>query len=182
MLHFAKQKKSTNIAEYLLYMWQMEDLLRGVNFNMLKIDEEILVEIPDEKLRNENLVWFSNLAKDMRNEKIEVSGHHHETYEILNELMLVQQMLLTGLEDVEFKKVYAAAKPLIEEFRLKTDKTPRGDIEVALTAIYGVLTLKLAEKEISPETRAAVKTFTEYIRSITKAYHLMLVGKLPMKN
>lgn len=182
MLHIAKKKRSENIAEYLLYMWQMEDLLRGVQFDIMKIDEDILSGISDETLRNENLVWFSNLARDMREEKIEVSGHHHETYEILNELMLVQQTLHTGIGDKEFQRTYAETKPLLEEFKLKTDKLPRGDIETALTAVYGVLTLKLAEKEISPETRAAVQKITEYLKLLTKAYHLMLIGKLPMKN
>lgn len=182
MLHIAKQKKTTNIAEYLLYMWQMEDLLRGVQFDLLKIDEEVLADISDEEIRNQNLVWFSNLAKEMREKNIQTSGHLPETYDILNELNLVQQTLLTGINDPEFKKVYSEAKPLLEEFKLKTDKTPRGDIETALTAIYGVLTLRLAEKEISPETRAAVQKFSEYIRLLTKAYHLMLIGKLPMRN
>ena len=182
MLHIAKEKKSTNIAEYLLFMWQMEDLLRGLEFDILRIDEQILGDMEDEEMRNENLVWFSKLAKEMRAEKVEVSGHHHETSEILGELMLVQQTLLTTIDDKEFKKAYAESKPLLAEFKLKTDKIPRNDIETALTAIYGVLTLKLAKKTVSPETRAAVDKITEYIRLLARAYHLMLAGKLPMKN
>lgn len=182
MLHIAKEKKAENIAEYLLFMWQMEDLLRGVEFDIMKIDEQILGEMENDEMRNENLVWFSKLAKDMRDEKLEVSGHHHESTEILGELMLVQQTLLTTIDDKSFKKAYAEAKPFLAEFKLKTDKIPRNDIETALTAIYGVLTLKLAKKTISPETRAAVDKFSTYIRLLTRAYHLMLAGKLPMKN
>ena len=182
MLHIAREKKSSNIAEYILFMWQMEDLLRGLDFDILRVDEQILGEMEDEKTRNENLVWFSKLAKEMRDEKVDVSGHHHETAEIIGELMLVQQTVLTTIDDKAFKKAYAASKPFLDEFKLKTDKIPRNDIETALTAIYGVLTLKLAKKTISPETRAAVDTFTEYIKLLTKAYHLMLAGKLPMKN
>ena len=30
----AKQKRKENIAEYLLYMWQIEDLIRANNFDM----------------------------------------------------------------------------------------------------------------------------------------------------
>ncbi len=182
MLHIAKEKKSENIAEYLLFMWQMEDLLRGVQFDILKIDEQILGDMEDEEMRNENLVWFSKLAKEMGAEGVEVSGHHHETTELIGELMLVQQALLTTIDDKAFKKAYADAKPFLDEFKLKTDKIPRNDIETALTAVYGVLTLKLAKKTISPETRAAVDKFTAYIRSLTRAYHLMAAGKLPLKN
>ncbi len=182
MLHIVKEKKAENIAEYLLFMWQMEDLLRGVDFDIMKIDEQILGAMDDEEMRNENLVWFSKLAREMQAEDVKVSGHHHESNEILGEMMLVQQALLTTIDDKAFKKAYAEAKPFLDEFKLKTDKIPRNDIETALTAVYGVLTLKLAKKTVSPETRAAVDKFSAYIRSLTRAYHLMREGKIPLNN
>ena len=30
----AKQKRRENIAEYVLYMWQLEDLIRAYNFDI----------------------------------------------------------------------------------------------------------------------------------------------------
>ena len=30
----AKQKRQENIAEYVLYMWQLEDMLRACNFDV----------------------------------------------------------------------------------------------------------------------------------------------------
>lgn len=181
MRRVVSEKKEENIAEYLLYLWQMEDLLRAVDFDIAKLDDRLLSEL-DEKQRLENKQWFSTFAAEMRSEKVEVSGHHHTTDEVLNELMLLQQALLTTIDDKEFKKGYADAKPLLDEFKLKTDKTPRSDIETALTAIYGVLTLKLAKKSISPETRAAVNIFSAYIRMLTRNYHLVKAGKLPLNN
>lgn len=181
MLDIAAEKKEENIAEYLLYLWQMEDLLRAVEFDVLKLDDRLLSEL-DEKKRLENKKWFAQIAAEMKSEGVEVSGHHHETTDLLKELMLLQQTLLTTIDDKQFKKVYAEAKPLLDEFKLKTDKVPRNDIETALTAIYGVLTLRLAKKTVTPETRAAVDKFSAYMRELTRNYHLMKAGKLPLKN
>ena len=33
-MYISQQLKKKNIAEYLLYMWQVEDMLRASNFDM----------------------------------------------------------------------------------------------------------------------------------------------------
>ena len=37
----AKKKKNENIAEYILYMWQIEDLIRAYNLNIKGLDKGI---------------------------------------------------------------------------------------------------------------------------------------------
>ena len=38
----ASQKRKENIAEYLLYMWQVEDLIRANNMDLDKIEQNII--------------------------------------------------------------------------------------------------------------------------------------------
>ena len=38
----ANQKRKENIAEYLLYMWQVEDLIRASNFDMETIRKQVV--------------------------------------------------------------------------------------------------------------------------------------------
>lgn len=163
-------------------MWQMEDLLRGVDFDLERLEHEVLSGLPDEKERQETLAWLRQLAVEMKSDKVMVSGHHRETYEILNELALLQQTLLTVLDDKSFQAAYADARPVLDEFRTKTDKVPRSDIEVALMAMYGVLTLRLAKKEVTPETQAATEKIKPYVRYLARAYKQMKAGTLPMNN
>lgn len=49
----AQQKRKENIAEYLLYMWQVEDLIRAYNFDIDKIEANIIsgYAISDDKKR-----------------------------------------------------------------------------------------------------------------------------------
>ncbi|MBQ1485634.1 MAG: DUF4924 family protein, partial [Muribaculaceae bacterium] len=38
----AKQKRQENIAEYLLYLWQVEDLLRACNLDIDKVEKAVI--------------------------------------------------------------------------------------------------------------------------------------------
>ena len=41
----ARQKRKENIAEYLLYMWQVEDLIRANKFDMDSINRTVIAQI-----------------------------------------------------------------------------------------------------------------------------------------
>ena len=38
----AREKKKTNIAEYILYMWQVEAMLRALNLDIRQVDEKLI--------------------------------------------------------------------------------------------------------------------------------------------
>ncbi|MFW5767468.1 MAG: DUF4924 family protein, partial [Bacteroidota bacterium] len=59
----AKQKKQENIAEYVLYMWQIEDLLRALKFDEKLIEEQLVeqYDVPEtEKTEIRN--WYKGLV------------------------------------------------------------------------------------------------------------------------
>ena len=56
-MYISQQLKKQNIAEYLLYMWQVEDLIRANNFDMEKIRETSLILI----------LWMRNIKKRWHN-------------------------------------------------------------------------------------------------------------------
>jgi len=178
MYAIAQIKKKENISEYLLFLWQMEDLLRGIDFDPERLEEEVLTAISDEEERRRTEEWLNSISDTMKKEGLRVSGHYHETYEVLNEMAMLQNTLISVIRSAPFKKAYEAAKPYLAEFREKGEKLPKSDIETALTALYGVLTLRLAQKEVSPETTEAIEYITDYVRELTKAYHLMKEGRL----
>lgn len=182
MRHIAEKKRGENIVEYLLFLWQMEDLLRGVDFEMAALESGVLAEIDDEKLKSQSIDWFIALDKAMQANNAKTSGHTTETYDILAELSVLQHTLLSVLDDAPFKKLFNKVQPLLIEFRAKGDKLPKGDVETALTAMYGYLTLRLSGQAISEETQEALDAFSAYLRHLAKAYRDMKRGILPMNN
>ena len=65
----AREKKKKNIAEYVLYMWQLEDLIRAYNFDIQALEKEVFeVFSGDESLRQEFYTWYGDLIQMMEME------------------------------------------------------------------------------------------------------------------
>ena len=47
-MKIAQQLKEKNIAEYLIYMWQVEDLLRANGCDIDRIRQNIILRYPEE--------------------------------------------------------------------------------------------------------------------------------------
>jgi len=171
----AEQKKKENICEYVLYIWQMEDLMRSVSLDA----ESLFVKFgfDDSEQSNSEKDWFRNLAKQMKSEKLEKSGHLAEVHTILTELLLLHNTLLTIIKEHS----YIAAHNKSKEF-LKTlmDKAPQNQnpVEHILIALYGLLILRLQKKEIHPETEKAMRSFSELMSILSVKYTEMKSGEL----
>ena len=62
----AKQKRQENIAEYILYLYQIEDLIRAFQGDINLIQEKLIVRYQtDEKTSAEITDWYNNLVKMM---------------------------------------------------------------------------------------------------------------------
>ena len=67
----AQQKRKENICEYLLYMWQVEDLIRANHFDMEQIRQHVVsrYQQPDE-VKEKIAVWYEELIDMMRSHGI----------------------------------------------------------------------------------------------------------------
>ena len=53
----AKQKRKENISEYILYLYQIEDMIRAMQFDMNRIELQLIPEYKvDEKKSRNNFV------------------------------------------------------------------------------------------------------------------------------
>ena len=74
MNQIAQQLKEKNIAEYLIYMWQVEDLLRANKCDIDLLRSNIISRYPaEEHAALEE--WYGNLADMMRAEGVTEKGH-----------------------------------------------------------------------------------------------------------
>ena len=72
----SKQLKEKNIAEYLIYMWQIEDLIRANGCDIEKIKSTIIAPYPlTEEQKAELTQWYMDLIEMMRHEGIMEKGH-----------------------------------------------------------------------------------------------------------
>ena len=75
-MFIASQLKNQNIIEYLLYMWQIEDLIRAFELNIDKINAAIIEPYPVGNEEKQSLYhWYESLIEMMRDENAQQNGH-----------------------------------------------------------------------------------------------------------
>jgi len=160
----ARQKRKENIAEYMLYMYQVEDLIRASNLDPARIEQTIInkFDVPYDT-RREMLEWYKSLISMMREEGKTMKGHLDFLNRIADEMNQLHVNMLNNVLEQEYREAWENARPNIELLRMRSGHTGEHDIQVMLNGVYGLLMLRLQKKEITKETEKAFDTITNLI-------------------
>ncbi len=160
----AQKKRKTNIAEYVLYMWQIEDLIRAYRFDMNAIEQKIVNQFdqPD-RIRQEIRNWYANLIVMMHQEGIKENGHLSYINHIVEQMNNLHLRLLHENNDGQYLNFYRQAKPNILELKSRLPDPEVNDMETCLDGLYGLLLMRLKGREVGPETESAMQTFSNLL-------------------
>lgn len=163
--------KKDNIAEYLLFMWQIEDLLRAYEFDIDKIQQSLINSVYQTSEDRERACdWYEGLIIMMKSERVQKSGHLQINKNIITDLTDIHLRLLKDPRESEYIGIYYNTLPYIVELRSKSTDTEVTELETCFTALYGYMLLKLQKKEITKETQAAVNQITTLLRKLSQKY------------
>lgn len=166
----AKELRKNSIAEYLLYMWQMEDLIRVYGCSLPVIKREYINKFDfTEEQKEEELDWIGNLIRMMNEEGKREYGHLQINEVLLKDVCDLHHRLLQSSKFPFYNAAYYKALPFIVELRNKGDKDIN-EIETCLDALYGIMMLRLQKKVISPETEKAIKEITTLVGLLSDYY------------
>ena len=175
----ASQKRKENIAEYLLYMWQIEDIIRANGLDIEKIRRNVIDKYDiSEDGRKEMVEWYESLIDMMRREGVTETGHLQINKNILADMVRLHQALLKDPRFPEYSAEFYRVLPYIVELRSKAGDAPAGEIETCFNALYGMMMLRIQSKEVSPDTLNAIKQIASFIALLAKDYHLDEQDKL----
>lgn len=178
-MYIASQKRKENIAEYLLYMWQIEDLIRANNLDLDKITENIISRYNlEEKQQKELTEWYESLIDMMRRENVQQKGHLQLNKNIIIQLDDLHHALLKDPKFAEYSAEFYKTLPFIVELRTKQGDEKLDEIETCFTALYGTLMLRLQGKEISADTQKALTQISRFIAMLAHYYKLDQEDKL----
>ncbi|MEM7161499.1 MAG: DUF4924 family protein [Bacteroidota bacterium] len=176
----AEHKKQENIVEYILMMWQCEDLVRAFQFDPLQLDNYVLAQFGEEsdQVKNATRKWYGDLLKEMRTQKLEKSGHIADLKELLTELIFLHNTLLNISKDNRYIDLFKITEPHLKEFKEKMDNPNRHPVEAYLNGLYGLLLLKLQKKEVTKGTQESIGTFAQIMSYLARQYKEMKDGLL----
>ena len=169
-MFIAKEIRKTSIAEYILYMWQLEDLIRAYDCSLSRISDEYISKFnyTDKQKAAEN-EWFGNLIRMMNEEGKREKGHLNINKVTLQDLSDLHQQLLASDNFPFYNAEYYKVLPFIVELRNKGDKDV-DEIETCLNVLYGIMMLRMQKKEISADTERAVKEIITFIGMLSDYY------------
>ena len=170
-MFIAKELRKKSIAEYLLYMWQIEDIIRAMGCSLPLIRKAYINKFTDytDEQKEDEIDWFGNLVRMMNEEGKRDQGHLNINDIIVRDLVDLHQHLLQSNRFPIYNAEYYKVLPFIVELRGKGDKNI-SEIETCLDALYGIMMLRMQKKEISPETEHAIKEISTFIGMLSDYY------------
>lgn len=169
-MFLSQQLRKTSIAEYLLYMWQMEDLIRAYGCSLSRMRREYIAQFDyTDEQKDEEADWFGNLIRMMNEEGCRERGHLQINKILVQDLTDFHNRLLASSKFPFYNAEYYKVLPFIVELRQKGGKEA-GEVETCLNALYGIMMLRLQNKEISPDTDHAVKEITTFVGMLSDYY------------
>lgn len=174
----ADKLKETNRAEYLLYMWQVEDIIRAFGCDADRIAREYLTRFGlDDAQRKATENWYANLCEMMTGEGKKEKGHLQICQNILQELQELHNSLVGSSNFPYYREMYYKVLPYVVELRAKNAKqsaegkaNEESELQTCFDFLYGVLMLRLQKKAITPETEAAMKSVTAFLGQLSDYY------------
>lgn len=180
-MYIAQEKEQSNIAEYVIYMFQLEDMVRAHSFDIEKIRRSIIQpQVKSESLEKEAVKWYSDIISEMKSRGLERKGHLHRLGEVITEIIYLHNTLKDVVEDKKYLQLWESASPNIEAFRSKSDLKDNHPVEVCFQALYMKLLLRLQKKDVNAESEQAFDSMRILLAYLTKGYHEMKAGNMEM--
>ena len=178
-MYIASQKRKENIAEYLLYMWQIEDIIRANGMDLDKIKSNVIdrFTLSPEQYK-EMAEWYESLIDMMHREDVTARGHLQLNKNVLIQLDDLHLRLLKDPKHPDYAAEFYKTLPYIVELRSKQGDNKTDEIETCCTALYGALMLKLRGVEISKDTATALTQISRFIALLAHYYQLDQEDKL----
>ena len=179
MNQIAKQLKEKNIAEYLIYMWQEEDLIRANHGELEEIEANVIARYPEDQ-RPALREWYGNLITMMNEEGVREKGHLQINRNIIIKLTELHNELTSSPKFPFYSAAYFKALPFIVELRNKNGKKEEPELKTCFEALYGLFLLRLQKKPVSEGTMKAVEAISSFLSMLANYYDKDLKGELKL--
>ncbi len=168
----AQKLRKQNITAYIIYMFQVEDIIRAYGLDVDRICNEYLprFQYTKEQIADQR-DWYAGLIRMMQEEGVQECGH---VQVVKNTLMLMfdrHRELLADPKQPFYSAAYYKALPFIVELRSKGMNKEKNEIENCVDALYGATVLKMQGRELTDETKQALQPISHLLEMLSKLYN-----------
>lgn len=153
-MYIAQVKRKENIAEYILYLWQLEDLLRALQFSPEAIYTQLIQprKLPPDQ-ENDLLLWYIEVGNLLKEEGKEAVGHLDHTLHLIADLQDLHQKLMVLPVGESYRERFAKLAPELSNLRELVSKSQTlgkgeiSDIELCFRALYAAMLYRIKGDE-----------------------------------
>lgn len=144
-MDIAKAKRRENIAEYILYLWQLEDLLRALQFSPEAVFSQLIAPRKDleEGQKPVFLMWYMDLANLLREEGKEEKGHLEHTLHLIRDLHDLHLQLMKLPAGEHYRQTFGRLEPLLPRLREVMENPGISDTELCFRALYATMLYRI---------------------------------------
>lgn len=169
-MFIAEKLRKQNVIAYLVYMYQVEDVIRAYQLDTERIRKDYLVRFGyDEDQLDKACEWYVALVNMMKDEGCQEHGHVQVVRATLTLLEDRHQELLATHEHPDYERVYAQILPILVQLRSKGGKE-KTEVENCMDAIYGLSVLEMRHQQVSDETRRGLKPVAQLMDMLGNYY------------
>ncbi|MCH5334976.1 MAG: DUF4924 family protein [Alistipes sp.] len=161
-MDIAQAKRKENIAEYILYLWQVEDLLRALQFSPEAVYSQLIAprEIPEEQ-RHVFLLWYMDIANLLHEEGKDEKGHINHTLHLIADMHDLHLRLMQLPAGERYRSLRARLEPHMPALRQLAGEAS-SDTELCFRALYAAMLYRIKGQG----DKAAVSDTIEYISPV----------------
>ena len=181
-MDIAQQKRKENIAEYILYLWQIEDLLRALQFSPEAIYSTLIKPRKLDSAHEQMLLaWYMDIANLLTEEKKEESGHLNHTLHLISDLHDLHLRLMQQQEiGSDYRERYARFTEHLASLRARLGKeSAMSDTELCFRALYAAMRYRIkgqGEKAVAD----TIEVVSPVIALLADYYHKVEKGEIDL--
>lgn len=177
----AQQKRRENIAEYILYLWQLEDLLRALQFSPEAIYSQLVAPNDvDEEQKQTIFMWYMDIVALLRKEGKEESGHLDHTLHLIADMHNLHLQLLSLPAGERYRSLLVRLTPEMPRLRMLFGKDDTSDTELCLRALYAAMLYRIRGKGGERAVADTLEFISPVIAELASVYGKVERGEIDL--
>ena len=181
-MDIAQSKRKENIAEYILYLWQLEDLLRALQFSPEAIYSQLVAprEVADEQ-KHIYLLWYMDIVNLLRKEGKEQSGHLEHTLHLIGDVHNLHLQLMQNPVGEHYRKTFARLAPQLPMLRTLVKKEDVCDTEICFRALYAAMLYRIkGDKKRAEAINDTIELVSPVVAELAAMYGKVERGEIDL--
>ena len=181
-MDIAQAKRKENIAEYILYLWQIEDLLRALQFSPEAIYSQLVAPRDvEEEQKHIFLLWYMDIVNLLRKEGKDESGHLEHTLHLIADMHNLHLQLMHHPIGEHYRKTFARLAPQLPSLRAMVQNEEISDTELAFRALYATMLYRIkGDKKREEAIRDTMELVSPVVAELADMYRKVERGEVDL--